>query len=226
MTPLAFASLSILAADAESRLTSRSTFTPLLIIVCAMVAIWPASLLAFATVQVRLSFWHCALIASGSDVIHRLEDCVSGMNAPTFAPLPSMAPPAAELLALVAPPAGVVGVFFLLEEQALMASEAATPTTIRPTALLRMGSTAFRGRLTGQVRNPVDECCARQHIGRSHRPVSNSAVIETDSLPQRHAVAVRSRKMWRSAMGSGYCGRSERAQAKARRTYCMIPPCR
>src|SRR6266496_964285 len=225
MTPLAFASLSILAADAESRLTSRSTFTPLLIMVCAMVAIWPASLLAFSTSHLRLSFRHCALIASGSEVIQRLEDWVSGMIAPTFAPLPSTAPPAAELLALVAPPAGVVGVFFLLEEQALMASEAATPTTIRPTALLRMGSTAFRGRLTEQVRNPVDECCARQHIGRSHRPVSNSAVIETDSLPQRHVGAGRSRKMWRSAM-SGYCGRSERAQAKARRTYCMIPPCR
>jgi hypothetical protein len=77
--------------------------------------------------------------------------------------------------------------FFLLDAQALRATEAASPATIRPTALLRMGSTAFRGQMTGRAGHPVGECCARQHIGRSHRPVSNDAAIETYSLPQWHA---------------------------------------
>src|SRR5262249_53315681 len=103
-------------------------------------------------VQFRLTFWHSALAASGSDVIHRFEDCVSGQMMPTLAPLPSIAPAAAELVAGVlagdvAPPAGVLvlELLFLLEEQALSTSEAATPATTRPIALLRMGCTAFRG---------------------------------------------------------------------------------
>src|SRR5215470_18110648 len=93
-------------------------------------------------VQFRLTFWHSALAASGSDVIHRFEDCVSGQMMPTFAPLPSIAPAAAELEV-----AGVLvlELLFLLEEQALSTSEAATPATTRPIALLRMGCTAFRG---------------------------------------------------------------------------------
>src|SRR5262249_1906426 len=152
-TPLDFASLSILAADAESRLTIRSTFTPWLIMFCASVVIWSAELFAFCMMQFRLTFWHSALAASGSDVIHRFEDCVSGQMMPTLAPLPSIAPAAAELLvaagldADVLPAAGVVVLLllFLLEEQALSTSEAATPATTRPIALLRMGCTAFRG---------------------------------------------------------------------------------
>ena len=69
---------------------------------------------------------------------------------PTFAPLPSIAPPAAELEdaaaedglrrrrleELVEPPD-------LLDEHALSASTAATPATTRPNTLLRIGGTAF-----------------------------------------------------------------------------------
>ena len=78
---------------------------------------------------------------------------MSGRMMPTFAPLPSRAPPPEaldeELSEDDVPPAGgaggVVLSFFLLEAQALSTSEAATPATTRPIALLRMGCTAFRG---------------------------------------------------------------------------------
>src|SRR6266566_6344480 len=207
--PLPVASFSIAAPEPESRLTIVRTLTPSFSMLSAMVFIFAESPPAFWMSQLRLTFLHSAAIACGSELTQRAEDCVSGMMKPTFAPLPSGAPPdaddEAELAALVvAPPGGFVVLFFLLEEQALMASEAATPTTIRPTALLRMGSTAFRGRLTGQVRDPVDECCARQHIGRSHRPVSNSAVIETYSLPQRHMPAIRCGRCGDLRRGAGF----------------------
>src|SRR6185437_2460438 len=97
--------------------------------------------------QLRLTFWHSAFMASGSAVTQRCEDWVSGRMMPTLAPLPSSAPPLPELLLLLEllPPAGAEEfvVDFLLEEHALTASVAAAPTTIRPSALLRMGSAAF-----------------------------------------------------------------------------------
>jgi hypothetical protein len=103
--------------------------------------------LAFWMSQLRLSFLQAAARAVGSELTQRGEDVVSGRMMPTLAPLPSKAPLLLELLLLeLLPPAGAEEfvVDFLLEEHALTASVAAAPTTIRPSALLRMGSAAFR----------------------------------------------------------------------------------
>src|SRR6185503_9728216 len=145
--PLLWASFSIAAPEPESRLVIISTLMPLLSMLSAMVFILPASFCAFWMSQLRLTFWHSAFMASGSEVTQRCEDWVSGRMMPTLAPLPSSAPLLPDELALVPePPAGAEEfvVDFLLEEHALTASMAAAPTTIRPSALLRMGSAAFR----------------------------------------------------------------------------------
>jgi hypothetical protein len=93
------------------------------------------------------------LRACGSAVTQRCEDLVSGMMMPTLAPLPSSAPPLAELLPaeedeLTADVAGAGAEVesledFLLEEHALSTSDAATPTMTIPSALLRMDCPAF-----------------------------------------------------------------------------------
>jgi len=66
---------------------------------------------------------------------------------PTLAPLPSKPPPEdPEELELPLPPAAAELEFeveFLLEEQALTARVAAAPSTMRPSARLRMGIPAF-----------------------------------------------------------------------------------
>src|SRR3954469_7863896 len=150
--PLPWASCSMAAPDAESRLVIINTLMPLLAMLEAMVFIRPASFCAFWMSQSRLTFLHSALSASGSEVTQRWEDCVSGRMMPTLAPLPSRAPPEPEpllvalLLALVPlPPAGAELSLVLSDEHAARASEAAAPTTTRPIALLRMGNSAFHG---------------------------------------------------------------------------------
>src|SRR3954452_9207135 len=144
--PLPWASCSIAAPDAESRLVIISTLMPLLSMLSAMLFILPASFCAFWMSQLRLTFLHSALSASGSEVTQRWEDWVSGRMMPTLAPLPSRAPLPAEpvLDALVLPPAGAeFEVEFLLEEHALTVRAAAAPTTMRPSALLRRAIPAF-----------------------------------------------------------------------------------
>ncbi len=116
---------------------------PLLSMLSAMVFILPASFCAFWMSQLRLTFWHSAFSASGSEVTQRCEDWVSGRMMPTLAPLPSSAPPD-ELLVLLPPAGAELEVEFLLdEEHAVTARVAAAPTTMRPSALLRMGIAAF-----------------------------------------------------------------------------------
>src|SRR5436853_1875486 len=121
--PLPCASCSIAAPDAESRLVIISTLMPLLSMLSAMVFILPASFCAFWMSHCRLSFWHWAFSASGSEVTQRWEDWVSGRMMPTLAPLPSRPPDELEL-ELDPPPAAeeVEGeLLFLEEEHALTA---------------------------------------------------------------------------------------------------------
>src|SRR3954470_2211225 len=136
--PLPWASCSMAAPDAESRLVIINTLMPLLAMLEAMVFILPASFCAFWMSQARLTFLHSAAIASGSEVTQRCEDWVSGRMMPTLAPLPSRPPPAPVLegevllLALVLPPPAGAELSFLSDEHAASASEAAAPTTMRP----------------------------------------------------------------------------------------------
>src|SRR4051812_38599755 len=99
MTPFLLASCSIFAPDAASRSTIMSTLTPPDSIWRAMVCIFDAEPPAFWMLQLRLYFVQSALSAVGSAVTQRGEDVVSGRMMPTFAPLPSMAPPPPALLA-------------------------------------------------------------------------------------------------------------------------------
>src|SRR6185437_14173394 len=117
---------------------------PLLSMLSAIVFILPASFCAFWMSHCRLSFWHWAFSASGSEVTQRWEDWVSGRMMPTLAPLPSRPPDEPALLVELAPPPAEDGVeLFLEEEHALTARVAAAPTTMRPSARLRMGIAAF-----------------------------------------------------------------------------------
>ena len=88
-------------------------------------------------------------MASGSEVTQRLEDWRVRQDDADLGALAVQcaAPPEEVVLARGAePPAGAVQLVsvFLLEEHALTASVAAAPTTRRPSALLRMGTAAFR----------------------------------------------------------------------------------
>src|SRR6185437_12497283 len=94
---------------------------PLLSMLSAIVFILPASFCAFWMSHCRLSFWHWAFSASGSEVTQRWEDWVSGRMMPTLAPLPSRPPPdepPLDELEEPLPPAGAeLEVEFLLEEE-------------------------------------------------------------------------------------------------------------
>src|SRR5882757_8422191 len=220
--PLDLASSSIAAPDALSRLTIMSTLTPSFSMLSAMVFIVVAVPCAFWMLQLRLFVLQAALRASGSAVTQRCEDLVSGRMMPTFAPLPSSAPPVLLLpledgLPLEDPPpaGGVVVVFFLLEAQALSTSEAATPATTKPIALLRMGCTAFRG--TGdRVASP------RRSRNVVRVNISVRTLASTPSKPFRYPAGTRLAQ----ASGDLRRVRSETVQSSDRRTYCMMPPCR
>src|SRR3954452_6112553 len=169
--PLPWASCSIAAPEAESRLVIISTLMPLLSMLSAMVFILPASFCAFWMSQLRFTFAHSAFSASGSEVTQRWEDWVSGRMMPTLAPLPFRLPPEEPPLPaefVLVPPDDAEFEFevelFFDEEHALTARVAAAPTTRRPSALLRMGSAAFR--MCGPPRGtrPAAECCRREHI--------------------------------------------------------------
>src|SRR6201989_1894333 len=127
--PLEVASFSIAAPDALSRLTIMRTLTPLLSMLWAMVRIVSALPWAFWMSQFRLSTLHWACRAGRSAPCQRAEDLVSGRMMPTFAPLPSILPPAAleDAAALEEPPAALEEELSLdlLDEHAPRASTAA-----------------------------------------------------------------------------------------------------
>ena len=75
--PLLWASFSIAAPEAESRLTIMRTLMPLLSMPSAMVFIFAASFCAFWMSQLRLTFVHSAFIASGLDRISSVSKMLS-----------------------------------------------------------------------------------------------------------------------------------------------------
>jgi hypothetical protein len=122
---------------------------------------------------------------------------------PTFAPLPSTAPPVpadedeladvatllAALLLLVFPPGAAPLELLpppLPELQALRATAEATPSSVRVKPVLRM-----RERLSGWSWTLRVECCAREHIPSAIRtavPATNS--LPTDALRDSRGVRV------------------------------------
>jgi hypothetical protein len=106
ITPAFLAAWRIAAPEAASRSTIIRALTPDDSICCAIVFIFAAEAPAFWMSQFKFAFLQAARRAVGSAVTQRGEEVVSGRMMPTFAPLPSMVPPAADEGEEALPPAG------------------------------------------------------------------------------------------------------------------------
>jgi hypothetical protein len=125
------------------------TLTPEDSICWAIVFIFAAEAFAFWMLQFSLYFTQLALSAVGSAVIHRGDEVVSGRMMPTFAFLPSIAPPAPLLAGAdddavedpaVDEPAAAVDLPLPLPPLELQAASAnsETPTAATDTVVLRI----------------------------------------------------------------------------------------